>query len=688
MSRPWAGATSMLVVLVLILGGLAALPVGATAPTGEMAAAQDASSRIVSAAAAALNEGAGPAHGATAGCTVSSSGQATCGLRGPHGAAPPSASPRWFDVAGNISTHSRGATPAVEFSGLMAYDPLLSEVVLFDGCSPGACPGTQTWVYNGSSWSNRTASLTSFPPARQGSGMDFDPLLRGVVLFAGEDLSDNAESDTWLFTNAGWSNITSTVGIPVDSGGAKVTWAWGAMAWDPALHGLVAVDGCRIGDCRNISNVWDQTWVLGAGGWAYHGPGPGTVANATHLEFSSLAYDATDGYLVSFGGFDSHPNATSNATFTMDSSGVWVNITGRDAGCIASVCTTPPARESAAMTWDAPLGAIFLTDGYSSSSKTWLNDSWLFLGGAWFPSTAISPSSPSGYCPVAGSALPKVSDNIAPFIIGGFGSISACYSNEWVYEIPPATTVTIAPDPLDQGMTATFNASWVVGSGTGIRVGWTAFPGDGHPSTVRIATGHNTSTPFSVRITHAYATSGSFVASVTESDFYFVPATSPTGIVTVYPALTASITASPTSIPPGGSVTFMAVPVGGSGTYSYAWAFGDGVASTAQDPPAHTYSKAGTYAVNLTVTDGVNRSVNSSVTIAVETTGFFQGAGLYLVIGIVIAVGVIIGLVAWTWRRRRPTASLSTERVGSPTPTGLGTPASGADGGLAPGPSP
>ncbi|MCI4351589.1 MAG: PKD domain-containing protein [Thermoplasmata archaeon] len=557
-------------------------------------------------------------------------------------------------MAGNISTHSRGAIPAVEFSGLMAYDPLLSEVVLFDGCSPSACPGTQTWVYNGSTWSNLTASLASFPPARQGSGMDYDPLLGGVVLFAGENIFDNAESDTWLFTNSGWSNITSTVGIPVDSAGAKVTWAWGAMAWDPALHGLVAVDGCRIGDCRSIANVWDQTWLLGAGGWTYHGRGPETVANATHLEFSSLAYDAQDGYLVSFGGFDSHLSTTSNATFTMNATGVWVNITGRDAGCIASVCATPPARESAAMTWDAALGAIFMTDGYSATVGTWLNDSWTFAGGAWFPATAIAPRAPSGYCPVSQPALPKVSDNIAPFIIGGFGSISPCYSNEWVFEIPPATTLNAVPNPLDQGTAITFDASWVVGTGTGIRVGWTAFPGDGHPATVQTVVGHNTSTPFSVAIPHTYGTSGAFAASVTESDFFYVPGPSPSVSVTVYPTLTASITASPSSVPPGGSVTFTTVPVGGSGTYAFAWAFGDGSTSTVQDPPAHVYSKAGTYTVNLTVTDGVPHSVNSSVTITVGATGFLQSTAFYLVVGIAIAAGVILGVVVLQRQRRGP----------------------------------
>ena len=50
---------------------------------------------------------------------------------------------------------------------------------------------------------------------------------------------------------------------------------------------------------------------------------------------------------------------------------------------------------------------------------------------------------------------------------------------------------------------------------------------------------------------------------------------------------------------------------------SYAWTFGDGATSTAADP-SHTYAAAGTYAVQLTVTD--NQSATSTVTKNVTVT--------------------------------------------------------------------
>jgi PKD repeat protein len=56
---------------------------------------------------------------------------------------------------------------------------------------------------------------------------------------------------------------------------------------------------------------------------------------------------------------------------------------------------------------------------------------------------------------------------------------------------------------------------------------------------------------------------------------------------------------------------------GGTGSYSYAWNFGDGTTST-QANPSHTYASAGTYPVRLTVRDGTSEvAVSKQVTVDV-----------------------------------------------------------------------
>ncbi len=63
-------------------------------------------------------------------------------------------------------------------------------------------------------------------------------------------------------------------------------------------------------------------------------------------------------------------------------------------------------------------------------------------------------------------------------------------------------------------------------------------------------------------------------------------------------------------------VTFSANTTGGDASYTYAWSFGDGQTS-ADAAPVHTYQAAGTYTVNLTVTDGAGAQASASTQVSV-----------------------------------------------------------------------
>jgi glucose/arabinose dehydrogenase/chitodextrinase len=80
----------------------------------------------------------------------------------------------------------------------------------------------------------------------------------------------------------------------------------------------------------------------------------------------------------------------------------------------------------------------------------------------------------------------------------------------------------------------------------------------------------------------------------------------------------ALVSANPTSGPAPLAVTFSSAgsmdPEGQPITYS--WDFGDGTSSTASNP-VHTYAQPGQYVVRLTVSDGVNSSLSTPLTITV-----------------------------------------------------------------------
>lgn len=586
----------------------------------------------------------------------------------------------------------------------MAFDPLLDEVVLFTGTSvlTSAPYENITWVYNGIKWTNLTASLTPAPSIRTYPGFDYDPAMGGIILVGGFSANDLGLNDTWLFTGT-WKNISATTGIlrdasngggkngdPLAQGGIGASGA----AWDPALKGFLLTDGCNDYYCDEL---YALSWLLNSTGWwtISYGPGWGPANpvpdyNLTWLGYTVMAWDAADHYMVLFGGWDYESAEVQNYTYAY-SGGIytgtavlgayWDNITLSDAGCNPT-CQTPPGREDEALTWDAQLGGLFMTGGYNFSSSDAYNDTWEFVGAHWY---ALAPA-PATFGPIEGPATPVNSTDIGVFMVGGWCPLPAtCYTNEWVYETPPQATLTETPTPVDPGMTVTFTAGWVVGTGTGYAASWTVSTAGGHAGGARATNGVNTSTPYTKAISYSYTTSGAQTASVTWSDFFYIDGTSSSVPVTVNPALVATITASATTITAGNTVTFSTTPSGGSGTYTYKWSFGDGTTSTVQGPPAHTYANAGTYAVNLTVTDSLGHSVNSTVTITVKAapvSSSLSPAEEYGIIGAVIAIVAILAVVLLT-RRRKPAPAPQAWQGGPPP--GTGAPPPGASGGVPPG---
>jgi PKD repeat protein len=596
-------------------------------------------SSMIAQASTSLDRGQGPSQGHPAQCAVESSTAARCGGFAPtrSGSAGISALPNtpavakdpgvaahpsvavaqaisWYnqtDIIGSASFPT--PLPSVEQGGAMAFDPQLNEVVLWVGCGFTGCPTAETWTYNGIDWQNVTGSLLTAPSAREFSSMDYDPALGAIVMVGGFNSTDAAQNDTWTFSAVGWTNITAT------TGGTPQTVGNGGLAWDPAIGGLVYVDGCSVSSCTgswSITSVLNGTWsetIIG-GGW-----GPG-LPFTTYMGAGSMVWDPSDQDLVWFGGYDFYAG-TVNYTYTFTPTAGWTNISLTDGGCFIFTCSLEPAgRFYAAMTWDAQEGVILLTGGGNTSCGCTYNDTWEYLHGAWYPQDIVGGVPPAAFSPVLSPTLAVNSTGIPAFIVGGSCAGSGCSTNEWAWEVPPAPYIAASTfNPVDNGTNTTITATFTAPSGAGPIVYWEVVWGDASIGGPAVITG-STNTAYDVNFTHEYTAPGVYNVQVSADDFFYVQTTNVSYNITVNSSLAGSFTASHTTIDSGQGITFTGTAANGTPAYVYSWNFGDGTAAGSGASVAHTFSASGTHTVTMTLRDAGGGLVTKTMSVTVNPT--------------------------------------------------------------------
>ncbi len=95
-------------------------------------------------------------------------------------------------------------------------------------------------------------------------------------------------------------------------------------------------------------------------------------------------------------------------------------------------------------------------------------------------------------------------------------------------------------------------------------------------------------------------------------------------------------------------INFSGLATGGTPSYSFRWDFGDGETSTERNP-VHTFTTAGDYDVNLTVTDSDGTKAYDEVPVSILAGGDGNGDGdepnimiFFAVIVVIAIVGVIV----------------------------------------------
>jgi len=357
--------------------------------------------------------------------------------------------PSW--VERSPATSPRGRSFAT-----MAYDTATGNMVLFGGtnCSGANCILdsllSDTWVWNGSTWTEE--SPTNYPPARDAATMAYDAAAGNMVLFGGEVSGagpNNVVGDTWVWNGSAWTEA-STTGPPARDSAT--------MAYDAATGNMVLFGGATTTGTNLCETCLNDTWVWNGNSWTEEFPAASPPARID----ASMAYDAATGNVVLFGGVDA-----SGGTFVdLDDTWVWNGSTWTEEFPV----TSPSARGSASMAYDAATGNVVLFGGIGSSGgQPYLNDTWVWNGSTWTEEN-LTNLPPGRYG--AMMAYDAAAENVVLF--GGNGDNTNFLSDTWtlganavnlgtVYVCPAGATT---PSPCSQTATIPFSvdAGTTIGS--------------------------------------------------------------------------------------------------------------------------------------------------------------------------------------------------------------------------------
>ena len=163
---------------------------------------------------------------------------------------------------GTTWTQSTGTThPSARYGAVSAYLPSTGLVYLFGGKSSSSYLN-DTWSWNGTTWTQ--LSPTTSPPVRALASMAYagtlGPSANDLLLYGGTNSSGDL-GDTWLWNGTNWSNPTLTEGPgPLEQS---------AIVYDPTMHVPLlygGIDGTTVD-----TGLWawnGSEWIEGAGNQA------------------------------------------------------------------------------------------------------------------------------------------------------------------------------------------------------------------------------------------------------------------------------------------------------------------------------------------------------------------------------------------------------------------------------------
>lgn len=241
------------------------------------------------------------------------------------------------------------ASPPRRNSSAAAYDASTATVVLFGGTGVGGNTLNDTWTWDGVTWTRQFPPVSPPPRLFDSQGMAYDAATQTVVLFGGSS-NNVALGDTWEWDGRA---KTWTQRFPP----ASPTPRQASLAYDPLTATVVTFGGENDG-------FLNDTWAWDGNTWTQYFPPVSPSARGD----AGLAFDATLGMIVLFGGRTYYPGVGLNDTWAWNGS-TWTEL---------HPPSQPGGRYAAAMDFDPLSGGLLLFGGWLECC-TPDDDTWLFV---------------------------------------------------------------------------------------------------------------------------------------------------------------------------------------------------------------------------------------------------------------------------------------------------------------------
>jgi hypothetical protein len=183
-------------------------------------------------------------------------------------------------------------SPSARKDAAMAYDPVRQVVVLFAGDDNSPSKLADTWEWNGTDWTAENAIATP-PGNRSAHAMAYDYNTSKVLLYGGSDFTGTPLNDTWLYDGTNWTNVVPATS-PQGFGRINVAMSNDFNAAGPRVSffgGYGQLD--NLDQPTNLSQMWEwdgTTWTQKSG-----------FTSPTARTGMGAAYDSTNHVTVLFG---------------------------------------------------------------------------------------------------------------------------------------------------------------------------------------------------------------------------------------------------------------------------------------------------------------------------------------------------------------------------------------------------